>query len=222
MAIGEFLAGQDGGQESPQVNDEQGLRKQWGDFLGDPGTQAFLVQAGLQMMQPYAPGQTGVGAMAHSIGTGLEAKDRTEQNIIKEEDKEAKRQLEQQALGIDQQRADASTMSAQASQTRAGAAATRAGRVSQSQQYAAVKNHIIGKILRGEELDPGEIAARDLMFRDPLGGFGAFVNQGGAASNLTGPKTFNSVEDYEAAFESGDVQIGDEVIVDGRRAVVEE
>jgi len=53
-----------------------GLIGSWKDWIGQPENRAGLLQFGLQMMQPVAPGQSGVGAFAASIGEGAEARDR--------------------------------------------------------------------------------------------------------------------------------------------------
>lgn len=50
-----------------------GLADQWRSFLADPGNRAFMLSAGLSMMQPRGTGQSTMGHMAQSIGAGAQA-----------------------------------------------------------------------------------------------------------------------------------------------------
>lgn len=50
-----------------------GLADQWRGFMQDPANRAFMLSAGLSMMQPRGSGQTTIGHMAQSFGAGAEA-----------------------------------------------------------------------------------------------------------------------------------------------------
>lgn len=61
------------------------LMQQWNDWLVQPGNQAALITAGLNMMQPISAGQTTLGHIARSIGLGAEAKTEAEKLDIAQE-----------------------------------------------------------------------------------------------------------------------------------------
>jgi len=49
---------------------------QWSSFLSDPKTRSALMQFGVNMLQPIAPGQNLIGQIGEAIGAGGEAADR--------------------------------------------------------------------------------------------------------------------------------------------------
>lgn len=66
------------GPQDTQSSDQSksGLRKAWDEWTARPENNAALLQFGISMLQPHAPGQTQLGAFANSIGQGAEASDR--------------------------------------------------------------------------------------------------------------------------------------------------
>lgn len=58
---------------SPTQGVKSGLADQWRGFLSDPSSRAFLIQAGLSMLQPRPVGQTSIGHIASGLGQGGEA-----------------------------------------------------------------------------------------------------------------------------------------------------
>jgi hypothetical protein len=66
------------GPQDTQSSDQSksGLRKAWDDWTARPENNAALLQFGISMLQPRAPGQSVMGAFANSIGQGAEASDR--------------------------------------------------------------------------------------------------------------------------------------------------
>lgn len=66
------------GPEDTQSSDQSksGLRKAWDAWTNRPENNAALLQFGLAMLQPRAPGQSGVGQFANAVGQGAEASDR--------------------------------------------------------------------------------------------------------------------------------------------------
>lgn len=57
-------------------NSQSGVRRAWDAFTSRPENNAALLQFGLAMLQPRAPGQTGLGQFANAVGQGAEASSR--------------------------------------------------------------------------------------------------------------------------------------------------
>lgn len=55
---------------------KSGIRQAWEQFSARPENNAALLQFGLAMLQPRAPGQSGIGQFANAVGQGAEAADR--------------------------------------------------------------------------------------------------------------------------------------------------
>lgn len=62
------------GQSSDQS--KSGVRQAWEQFSAKPENNAALLQFGLAMLQPRAPGQSGIGQFANAVGQGAEASQR--------------------------------------------------------------------------------------------------------------------------------------------------
>ena len=62
-----------------------GLMKEWNSWLEQPGNQAALVTAGLNMMQPIGVGQSVLGHIARAVGKGGEAKQEMQQTAVKQD-----------------------------------------------------------------------------------------------------------------------------------------
>lgn len=86
------------GPQDTQSSDQSkpGLRKAWDAWTSRPENNAALLQFGLAMLQPRAPGQSGVGQFANAVGQGAEASDRNLTTQRTEADAESKRTVEQQ------------------------------------------------------------------------------------------------------------------------------
>jgi hypothetical protein len=95
--------------------------KGWDDWLQRPGNRTALLQIGLGLMQPVGVGQSPMGAIAQSIGSGGEAQARVASQDLKEDQVDNKLSLANQRLAIAQQNADANTSRANT----AGIAATK-------------------------------------------------------------------------------------------------
>lgn len=93
--------------------------QQWDSWLERPGNRAALLQAGLQLMQPVAIGQTVGGHIAQGVGAGAEAATRASDIDLKSQVAESKMAFADEKLRIAQQNADSGAI-------RAGAAASRA------------------------------------------------------------------------------------------------
>lgn len=93
--------------------------KGWDDWLQRPGNRTALLQAGLQLMQPVAFGQTTGGQIGQAIGSAGEALTRQEVMDQKNEQADNKLAVANSRLAIAQQNADANI-------SRANTAASRA------------------------------------------------------------------------------------------------
>lgn len=62
--------------QSSDVSKPSGLRRAWDAWTSKPENNAAMLQFGLNMLQPRAPGQSALGQFASSIGAGAEASGR--------------------------------------------------------------------------------------------------------------------------------------------------
>lgn len=60
----------------PTTRPNNSIWQQWSDWSGKPENRALLLQAGVNIAQPRAPGQSMVGHIASGIGAGVEAQER--------------------------------------------------------------------------------------------------------------------------------------------------
>lgn len=108
-------AGPQDSQSSDQSKSK--LRAAWDGWTSRPENNAALLQFGLAMLQPRAPGQSGVGQFANAVGQGAEASDR---NIATQQ------AAETQQSNIESKKSEASarttTAQAYADQVRQGGA----------------------------------------------------------------------------------------------------
>lgn len=74
-------------QEAPDPNN---LRSQWDAFLGDPRAQATMLQIGLNLMQPVGLGQTALGHLGQSVGSGGEVLSRQAEMDRKQQETDSK------------------------------------------------------------------------------------------------------------------------------------
>lgn len=88
-------------------NSKSGIRQAWDEWTSRPENNAALLQFGIAMLQPRAPGQSGIGQFANAIG---EAGQASERNIAAQQ-AEAQQGFEQ---GIKSQEAAARTTTAKA------------------------------------------------------------------------------------------------------------
>lgn len=108
----------------PQENPQQGvngggLADQWRGFLAEPSNRAFLIQAGLQLMQPVPVGQTGVGHAAGAVGAGGEAAGRVQHGEEARREQESVQAARAAGSEAKLQTAEAATMRAGAAQQNA-------------------------------------------------------------------------------------------------------
>lgn len=71
-----------------------GLRKAWDDWTARPENNAALLQFGIAMLQPHAPGQTSLGAAANALGEAGGASDRNVAAARAEENAASQREVE--------------------------------------------------------------------------------------------------------------------------------
>lgn len=62
--------------QSSDVSQPSGLRRAWDAYTSRPENNAALIQFGLAMMQPRAPGQSGIGSVANAVAEGAGAMER--------------------------------------------------------------------------------------------------------------------------------------------------
>ena len=74
--------------------------------MNDPINRASLVQTGLQLLQPIAPGQSPIGQIAQGIGAGLNLRSAYTANEAEKKANEAKLRQEEQSLQIQQKEAE--------------------------------------------------------------------------------------------------------------------
>lgn len=103
----------------PNQGTGPGLADQWRGFLAEPSNRAFLIQTGLQMMQPVPVGQSTVGHIAASIGGGGEAAQNVQQGEERRQEKESIQQARQVGSEAKLQVADAALQRSAASQLNA-------------------------------------------------------------------------------------------------------
>ncbi|HEY0724516.1 MAG TPA: hypothetical protein VGD41_11100, partial [Pyrinomonadaceae bacterium] len=63
------------GQNPPQPAQAPGsdVAGQWRNWIGDPSNRAALMQFGISLMQPIAPGQNTLGHVGEALGSAGEA-----------------------------------------------------------------------------------------------------------------------------------------------------
>lgn len=86
-------------------NSQSKIHQAWDAWTSDPANNAMLLQTGLALLQPRAPGQSGIGQFANAVGQGAEAGSR---NLEAQEAERAS--LAKQS--VQQQEADARTTTA--------------------------------------------------------------------------------------------------------------
>lgn len=106
-------------------NSKSGIRQAWEQFSARPENNAALLQFGLAMLQPRAPGQSAVGQFANAIGQGAEAADRNVATQQAQEQQQFLRNEKTAELALKGREAGAreTTANAYADQVRQGGAA---------------------------------------------------------------------------------------------------
>jgi hypothetical protein len=79
--------------QAVDASQQSSLGKLWSAWTSRPENNAAMINFGLQLMQPRAPGQSALGAWAQAVGAGAEASQR---NVAAEE----ARQQEEQKMGL--------------------------------------------------------------------------------------------------------------------------
>jgi hypothetical protein len=112
--VGAALSGADTPDDTQTKNIVQpsAVASQWSGFLDNPTNRTALLQMGLQLMQPMAYGQTGIGQIGQAIGAGGEAVGRQEAADLEEQQSQNKLDIANQRMAIAQQRADTAEKSA--------------------------------------------------------------------------------------------------------------
>lgn len=75
------------------------LRSAWDAWTSRPENNAALLQFGIAMLQPRAPGQSGIGQFANAVGQGAEASDRNIAAQRAEADSAARRDIASREAG---------------------------------------------------------------------------------------------------------------------------
>lgn len=83
------------------------LRAAWDAWTSRPENNAALIQTGIAMLQPRAPGQSGIGAFANAIGEGAAASDRNVATQRAEADAAANREFKSREAGAREVNANA-------------------------------------------------------------------------------------------------------------------
>lgn len=96
--------------QPPQANpatgqNGAGLADQWREWLKKPQNSSMLLQSGIAMLQPMSLGQTTLGAIGSSIGSGMEAHDAVIQKQREREQLAMQNQQKQQELETQQMNA---------------------------------------------------------------------------------------------------------------------
>jgi hypothetical protein len=133
--IGDYFAPMTDALPGPTVVDQ---------FLANPRNSAFLLQAGLNMMQPQAWGDNGVSQLGRALGGGAEAQSRQEAMDQKQQESESRTQLRE---------------------AQASAAEARAGRAAAGTDTAAARL----ALMQSESDRKREAAAQSLRLRAGLG-----------------------------------------------------
>lgn len=93
---------------------KSGLRKAWDAYTSRPENNAALLQFGIAMMQPRAPGQSGIGSVANAIGEGAQASERNVAVQRAEEEATSKRSMEEAKTAATTSNAESTRMNATA------------------------------------------------------------------------------------------------------------
>lgn len=166
-------------EENPTPERRAELRQGWTDFLGSPQVQAGMIQMGVQLLQPVAPGQTGAGAFGQALGAGAEAAGR-----VGERERELEREERGFAAGLrkeerEEKRIAVAGRQAGAAERRAGAAETAAGRTKPTDDMAAFLLDLSRKNAAGtataQEQQTLRILKRDPGINQLLGGIATGV-----------------------------------------------
>lgn len=78
---------------------KSGLRQAWDAWTSRPENNAALLQTGIALLQPRAPGQSGIGAFANAIGEGAQASERNVASQRAEEDAASNRSVKEREAG---------------------------------------------------------------------------------------------------------------------------
>jgi hypothetical protein len=81
-----------------------GLFQRWGDWLAKPENSAAMMQAGLELLQPRAAGQSVAGQFGQAIGAGGQARDEMIKTKQAEADALAEQAIKRSAVGVDAER----------------------------------------------------------------------------------------------------------------------
>lgn len=145
---------------SPEAIDAR--KSKWLEFFKTPQVQAALLQFGVSALQPKAPGQTTVGAIAGAIGEGAEAAGRVTAG-------QAAAKQQQAELGLQERRVGAVETQAEIGKAQLGLAETRI--TNQANQFTRTleqnlgiaKNSALSKMatsLMVEEIRNADLAGR--------------------------------------------------------------
>lgn len=93
---------------------KSGIRQAWEQFSARPENNAALLQFGLAMLQPRAPGQSGIGQFANAVGQGAEAADRNIATQQAQEQQQFLRNEKTSELALKGREAGARELTAQA------------------------------------------------------------------------------------------------------------
>lgn len=97
MDLGALL-GMGGGLNTPAPEQGSDLTAQWDAYLREPSVQAGLLQFGLSALQPLGYGQSQMGHIAQSIGSGFEASDRAKVGRSAEATQKRKLDLDEEQI----------------------------------------------------------------------------------------------------------------------------
>lgn len=89
------------GPQDSQSSDQSksGLRQAWDAWTGRPENNAALLQFGIAMLQPHAPGQSSLGAAANALGEAGQASERNVAGQAAEEERLASRSIKEREAG---------------------------------------------------------------------------------------------------------------------------
>lgn len=93
--------------QAPAQSAQTDYAGQWRGWLSDPGNRAALMQFGISLMQPIAPGQTPIGHFGSALGSAGEAISRREKQDLAEAEVGSKAQLRESAAQLAETRANA-------------------------------------------------------------------------------------------------------------------
>lgn len=198
----------------------QDLNNRWQGFISDPGNRSALLQTGLAMMQPSAPGQTFAGHVSGAVGQGIEARDR---NVALREDRARGLREEERlsrALSVDERNALSNELNVQTALANSGGSYEKFRQTLVAGMFEDFGVNTFGEPLSEEQTDQQlsniltTIPILDDIFRQLFEGEGGGAAQSPAIGAGVDPAILQRIN---AGYEQQGLTVGpnDEATVDG-------